>query len=42
MLHRTSAERAACIDNPALFQHELLEDPSLARGDGDRQRRQGC
>ncbi len=39
MLHRTSAERAACIDNPALFQHELLEDPSLARGDGDRQRR---
>jgi transcription factor WhiB len=39
MLHRTSAERAACIDEPALFQHELLEDPSLARGDGERQRR---
>ncbi|MFT4215815.1 MAG: WhiB family transcriptional regulator [Micropruina sp.] len=38
MLHRTSADRAACIDNPALFQHELLEDPSLARGDSERQR----
>ena len=39
MPHRIRAERAACIDNPALFQHELLEDPSLARGDGERQRR---
>lgn len=39
MPHRIRAERAACIDNLALFQHELLEDPSLARGDGERQRR---
>lgn len=39
MPHRISADRAACIDNPALFQHELPEDPSLARGDGERQRR---
>lgn len=39
MLHRTSGERAACIDQPALFQHELLEDPSAARGDGERRRR---
>ncbi|MFT4295226.1 MAG: WhiB family transcriptional regulator [Micropruina sp.] len=38
MPHSTSADRAACIDNPALFQHELLEDPALARGNGERQR----
>ncbi len=38
MLHRTSGDRAACIDQPALFQHALLEDPSAARGDGERRR----
>ena len=38
MLHRTSAERPACIDDPALFQHELLEGPVPARGDGERRR----
>lgn len=38
MLHHTSGNRAACADQPALFQHELLEDPSAARGDGERRR----
>lgn len=38
MLHSTSAERAACIEDPALFQHELLEEPARARGDAARQR----
>ena len=38
MLHSTSAPRAACIDDPALFQHELLENPGKARGDAARQR----
>ena len=34
----TTADRAACIDRAELFQHELLEDPSLARRDPERQR----
>lgn len=38
MLHRTRADRAACIADPALFQHELLEGPVPSRGDGDRRR----
>ena len=38
MLHSTSAERAACIDDPALFQRELLEGPAPSRGDAERQR----
>ncbi len=38
MPYRTSADRAACIDNPALFQDELLENPSLARSEGERHR----
>jgi len=38
MLPRTSADRAACIDNPRLFQHELLEEPRSSRADRERQR----
>jgi len=38
MLPRTSADRAACIDNPDVFQHELLEGPPSARPGGERQR----
>ena len=32
------AERATCIDDPTLFQHPLLEDPSAARPDAERLR----
>ena len=38
MTHRIRAERAACIDQPAVFQHELLEDPGTARRDAGSQR----
>lgn len=31
------AERAACIDNPALFQHQLLEEP-MARRSAENER----
>jgi hypothetical protein len=40
MPHAPSENRAACIDNPALFQHELLEDPVRARQSAETQRRQ--
>ena len=33
----TRADRAACIDNPTLFQHPLLEEPVLARQSSERQ-----
>lgn len=39
MPHSTSADRAACLDAPALFQHELLEQPESARRDRDTKRR---
>ncbi len=35
----TRADRAACIDNPSLFQHPLLEEPALTRQDTDRHRK---
>lgn len=37
MTHSTCAERAACIDNPTLFQHSLLET-APARHDTEGQR----
>lgn len=40
MPHAPIETRAACIDNPALFQHELLEEPVKARQGTDAQRRQ--
>ena len=38
MPYRTRADRAACIDTPALFQDDLLENPSLARSEAQRRR----
>ncbi|HVK43625.1 MAG TPA: WhiB family transcriptional regulator [Micropruina sp.] len=38
MPNATRAERATCLDDPTLFQHPLLEDPSAARPDAERLR----
>lgn len=38
MPNAARADRAACIDNPSLFQHPMLEEPSVVRHDTGGQR----
>ncbi|MBK8447153.1 MAG: WhiB family transcriptional regulator [Micropruina sp.] len=38
MTHSIRSERAACIDDPAVFQHQLLEEPTQARRGAENER----